>query len=141
MKNFACETFRFACEIPAPPGGPNAAPSSFARKIPLSAIKGAACAEAATVSDAQSEKRRESRRRVFRGATISFRGHSAAIDCVIRDISSAGARLAVESAIGVPDRFYLVVEGEPVRACRIVWRRARLLGVEFVDPPSAASPD
>ena len=79
-----------------------------------------------------SDRRRANRRRVFKGAQISFRGLRAAIDCAIRDISESGARLAVESPVGIPDRFDLVQHGCEPRFCRVVWRKATQIGVEFI---------
>lgn len=78
------------------------------------------------------EKRKAPRHRVYKGAHISFRGLHAAIDCVVRDYSDLGARLIVESPIGVPDRFDLVSSDHPIRACRVIWRSAKEMGVAFV---------
>jgi hypothetical protein len=82
-------------------------------------------------AEAREERRRTRRRRLFKGATISLNGLHTAIDCVIRDLSDAGARLGVENPVGVPDVFYLVVRGELVRKSRVVWRSARMIGVVF----------
>lgn len=78
------------------------------------------------------QRRRVSRRRVFKGAEISFRGLRATIDCTVHDISELGARLLVESPIGVPDRFDLVQHGCKPRLCRVVWRKPNQIGVEFI---------
>ena len=82
-------------------------------------------------SDPQDEKRTSSRRRVYKGAHISFGGMSASIDCVVRNYSETGARLAMQSTVGVPDAFELVRQGFPPRHCRVVWRHASELGVAF----------
>ena len=79
------------------------------------------------------ERRQDRRQRVLKGGTIGFRGLRAAIDCAIRDISTSGARLLVESPIGVPDKFDLVVGGDQPRLCRVVWRKATQIGVEFLE--------
>jgi len=70
---------------------------------------------------------------MLKGAQISFRGLSAAIDCTIRDYSETGASLNVESPIGAPDKFDLVRPGARARFCRVVWRKASRLGVQFLD--------
>jgi hypothetical protein len=80
------------------------------------------------------EKRRIPRQRVLKGAQIRFHGRSAAIDCVVRDSSKIGARLFVESPFGIPDRFELAQKGAAPRFCRVVWRKANQIGVEFLDP-------
>lgn len=79
------------------------------------------------------ERRRFHRRRVLKGAQISFRGLRAAIDCTVRDVTEKGARLVVESPIGVPDQFDLVQSGAAPRFCRVVWRKPTQIGVEFID--------
>ncbi len=78
------------------------------------------------------ERRRVRRRRVFKGARISFRGLRAAIDCTVHDFSEQGARLIVESPVGIPDRFDLVINGGPARFCCVVWRKATQIGVAFI---------
>ena len=80
----------------------------------------------------QEDRRQSCRHRVLKSGQISFRGLHAAIDCVIRDISDSGARLSVVSPLGVPDYFELTREGLPPCRCRVVWRKASLIGVEFV---------
>jgi hypothetical protein len=79
----------------------------------------------------EENKRTAERRRSFKGAQISFGGLTAAIDCVVRNYSETGARLMVESQLGVPDRFELVREGAPKRKCHVVWRQGSELGVVF----------
>lgn len=79
------------------------------------------------------EHRSSSRRRAFKGAQIAFNDGASAIDCILRDLSDTGARLKVESPLGVPDAFALRIAGEDAqRPCRVVWRRATEIGVAFV---------
>ena len=55
---------------------------------------------------------------------------------MLRNVSATGACLEVESPLGIPTTFDLVIESEHIhRACRVVWRRERRLGVEFTDRP------
>jgi hypothetical protein len=89
---------------------------------------------------AQPNRRLAPRRRVFKGAKISFWGLRATIDCVVRDISETGARLSVESSVGIPETFHLSFDGAPMRSCRLVWRKASQIGVTFVaSAPSTGS--
>jgi hypothetical protein len=106
--------------------------SDWSRNPTIRRFKGATSDSAAMEVPGATQKRRVSRRRVFKGAQISFRGLRAAIDCTVRDISDLGARLIVESPIGVPDRFDLVQNGRESRFCRVVWRKATQIGVEFI---------
>jgi hypothetical protein len=84
------------------------------------------------IIEPKAEKRTSARHRIFKGAQISFRGLHAAIDCVVRDTSDGGARLAVESSVGVPDRFDLVRENLPTKKCQVVWRHATQIGAKFI---------
>ena len=77
------------------------------------------------------ERQNEARRRALKGARIVFKGHEALIDCTVSNLSDRGARLKVESPIGIPDSFDLVLEHAPVRYCRVTWRKATQIGVEF----------
>jgi len=77
------------------------------------------------------ERRNEARHRALKGARIVFKGHEALIDCTVSNLSDRGARLKVESPIGIPDTFDLVLDHGPVRGCRVTWRKATQIGVEF----------
>ncbi len=74
------------------------------------------------------ERRGILRRRVLKTGIIQF--GSEAIPCTVRNVSGAGASIEVNSPLWFPDRFVLKIDGEP-RACRIVWKKERRLGVEF----------
>jgi hypothetical protein len=70
------------------------------------------------------------RQNVIKVGTISFDGSG--IDCLVRNISDGGANLEVESQIGIPSSFDLVINVEQSsRHCRVVWRKARRMGVTF----------
>jgi len=71
------------------------------------------------------------RHRVLKGAQIVFKGHEAVIDCVVLDLSDRSACLKVESPIGIPDAFDLVLDHAFVGNCRVTWRKATQIGVEF----------
>jgi PilZ domain len=81
------------------------------------------------------ERRNETRHRALKGARIVFKGHEALIDCTVSNLSDRGARLNVESYIGIPDTFDLVLDNAAVRTsvrhCRVTWRKATQIGVEF----------
>lgn len=76
------------------------------------------------------EKRSETRRRVFKGGTISFGG--AAVDCTVRNVSNSGATLDVASLAGIPPSFKLAIRADDfVARCRIVWSKENRIGVAF----------
>jgi len=77
------------------------------------------------------ERRNVARRRVLKVAHIVFKGHSATIDCTVRNLSDRGACLIVESSIGIPDSFDLLLDQASARDCLVTWRKATQIGVEF----------
>ena len=79
------------------------------------------------------EKRAEPRRRALLPGKILLSG-GGAIDCLLRDRSSSGAKLKVESVIGIPDAFTLViVPNQERREARVAWRKPHEIGVQFVE--------
>ena len=77
-----------------------------------------------------SEKRTFSRHRVLKSGTIEFGG--GAIDCTIRNLSSTGAALDVNSPVGIPEQFTLVLPADGVNMpCHVVWRRPNRIGIAF----------
>jgi hypothetical protein len=76
-------------------------------------------------------RRKRSRWRVLKGAQITFAHRTAAIDCMVRNLSVGGACLKVFSPIGIPDTFELRFDSDLVRSCRVVGRKATQIGVEF----------
>jgi hypothetical protein len=78
------------------------------------------------------ERRNKARRRALKGARIVFEGHWAAIDCTVHNLSDRGACLKVESPFGIPDTFDIVSDHTSfLRNCRVTWRKATQIGVEF----------
>jgi hypothetical protein len=76
------------------------------------------------------ERRRARRIHVFKSAKVAFNGMLR--DCVVRDISSLGVRLAFVSTAYVPDHFSLTFDSaRTMRKCRVAWRNGTEIGVEF----------
>ena len=76
------------------------------------------------------EKRVTHRDRVLKAGTIEFGG--GAIDCTVRNLSNSGAALDVNSPVGIPDKFALVLPTRGLHyACRVVWRGQNRIGVKF----------
>jgi hypothetical protein len=74
--------------------------------------------------------KRDQRRNVMKAGTILFGGSG--IDCLVRNISDGGANLEVESQIGIPNSFDLVIDTEHGNQhCHVVWRKARRIGIVF----------
>ncbi|MGH6811699.1 MAG: PilZ domain-containing protein [Methylocella sp.] len=88
-------------------------------------------AENRTMEKPPQERRSGARRRALKEARIAFKGQGAVIDCVVRNLSDRGACLNVETPIGIPDTFDLMLDRASVRHCRVTWRKAAQIGVEF----------
>ncbi|MGB6175243.1 MAG: PilZ domain-containing protein [Methylocella sp.] len=84
-----------------------------------------------TMEQPPQERRNVARHRALKNARIAFKGHEATIDCTVRNLSDRGACLIVESPIGIPDSFDLMLDHASVRDCRVTWRKATKIGVEF----------
>jgi hypothetical protein len=79
-------------------------------------------------------KKREVRKLLGQPAWITLEGGFAARQCVVQDISSAGARISVDGAISLPARLRLAFarDARTGRTCQVVWRRGNTVGVKFV---------
>ncbi|MDB5615796.1 PilZ domain-containing protein [Tardiphaga sp.] len=76
------------------------------------------------------DKRTAPRQRVLKRGMIAFGGSS--VDCTVRNISITGARVDVESPVGLPQTFLLLIEADQfVRRSRSVWFKDRQLGIAF----------
>jgi hypothetical protein len=87
------------------------------------------------------ERRRSSRRDCTLGGRLFYGLAGLSIDCIIRDISDHGARIAVPSAAWkAPKEIHLLSlrEGK-VYSGQVVWNRGRYLGLNFsvVQPAEA----
>ena len=88
-----------------------------------------------------SERRISPRQRSFLKGRIVFNGGQSSLDCLIRDMSSMGARLELSGSVTLPDRFdlYLPHRDETWRA-HLQWRRGGQIGVAF-DQIDGAQPE
>ncbi|WP_249133485.1 hypothetical protein [Bradyrhizobium sp. AUGA SZCCT0182] len=79
-----------------------------------------------------SEQRPMARGRTFlAGKIISNYGQST-IDCTVRRISDTGAVIEVESVLGIPLHFHLMIpgEGDP-QPCKRSWQSEKQIGLVF----------
>ncbi|MGB9113711.1 PilZ domain-containing protein [Bradyrhizobium sp.] len=78
-----------------------------------------------------SERRTAPRHRVLKHGTLAF-GGGGGVDCMVRNISSGGARLEVANPFRLPQSFTLVIESDRfMRRCRPVWCSDSRIGVAF----------
>jgi hypothetical protein len=80
----------------------------------------------------QMEKRGEQRSRMLKGGTLSFNKGYGALECVVRNVSDHGARLAFGDTGAVPPQFSLRIgpDGE-WRAATVRWRTMTDVGVSL----------
>ena len=97
-----------------------------------------------TVVEPRARVQREERRQLHRRlGWISVDNGATERECHVLDVSSGGARLAMDDAMDVRDRFELtLVKGHHKRElCEVIWRRGKTYGVKFVTLlPEVASP-
>jgi hypothetical protein len=79
-----------------------------------------------------SERRGSTRQKSFLRGCIYFNSRRNTLDCLIRDISTVGARLLFSETVNVPDvvELYIPQKEETLRA-RVQWRRDGEVGVAF----------
>ena len=79
-------------------------------------------------------KKRESRKSLGRPAWITLDGGFAVRQCVVQDISSAGARISVDNAATLPAKLRLAFarDARTGHRCQVVWRRGSSAGLKFV---------
>ena len=82
------------------------------------------------------------RHRTLRTGIVEFnsgKSNVVSIPCAIRDVSSTGARLELNSSLQLPKRFTLIFSDGLRKTCQVAWRKGRVTGCAFADGP--ACPD
>ena len=80
------------------------------------------------------EKRSHDRIRSFLRAQIIFNNQMTTIDCIIKNISATGARIALNDALAVPTEFEIYIpQRRSSHHARLIWRDKDSIGVDFTD--------
>lgn len=81
------------------------------------------------------------RRRTFLKGRIEFNNRQNSAECVVRDLSDTGARIALIGTVMLPDHFdlHLPNRNETI-ACQLSWRRKDEIGVRFEQERDAGEP-
>jgi hypothetical protein len=78
------------------------------------------------------ERRNHPRDRTYLGGRIAFNNQCCSVDCLVRNISDAGAKLVFSFPVPIPSVFDLIIEQKGSnRYTRIVWRSRMEVGVLF----------
>lgn len=77
--------------------------------------------------------------RSYLGGRIAFGQRCCTMDCLLRNVSPAGALLVFEDTGSVPDHFDLEVpRKQETFPARLIWRRADRAGIAFLAPEPEA---
>jgi hypothetical protein len=80
----------------------------------------------------RTERRCIHRRRVLKGAMLTFNNGFGVFEGVVRNQSERGAMLALGETAGVPMAFDLAISlDETTRPAQVRWRSTNAVGVEF----------
>lgn len=87
------------------------------------------------------EKRANDRIRSFLRAQIIFNNRMTTIECIIKNISATGARVALDETLAVPTEFdiYIPTRNRSHRA-RLVWRDKDSIGIDFLEETQEPAP-
>jgi hypothetical protein len=79
-------------------------------------------------------RKREPRKQLGKPAWVTLEGGFAARQCVVQDISSAGAKIVLDGANALPATLRLAFarDARTGHNCQVVWRRGNSAGVKFV---------
>ncbi|PIT00461.1 transcriptional regulator [Bradyrhizobium nitroreducens] len=83
-----------------------------------------------------SDHRAAVRHNTLRTGIVEFdngAGSTVSVPCTIRDVSATGARLSLNSSAWIAEDFTLVFASGLRKACRVAWRKERLVGAAFAD--------
>jgi DNA integrity scanning protein DisA with diadenylate cyclase activity len=79
------------------------------------------------------ERRKTARSRALLGGVIAFNQRMSSMDCQVRNISPAGAKVTFTNTAVVPDKFDLTLaHKERSFRARMAWRSIDEAGVEFL---------
>jgi hypothetical protein len=87
------------------------------------------------------DKRGKPRQKSLLRGVVYFDGSPCAVECTVREMSAAGARLKFDTAPLPADSFELDIpmRGQKLRAL-VKWQRDDEIGVAFADAEAAAAP-
>ncbi len=85
------------------------------------------------MADHTGERRNLERETTMRKGSIVSEEGAFAVDCVVKNITEAGAKLKLDPATRPPARFTLKFANGNQRPCEVTWAETGALGVRFLD--------
>jgi len=77
-------------------------------------------------------RRQSLRQKAALPAILVTLDNSMALDCVIRDISESGAKLAVPPSRQIPEQFFLIdVRARTAHKATLAWRTEKEIGIQY----------
>jgi hypothetical protein len=76
------------------------------------------------------ERRKTPRRKIYKAGMIITHDRFSTVNCVVRNLSDAGAGIDTETAVLLPARFELLFDGRSCN-CELAWHSQRRVGVRF----------
>jgi hypothetical protein len=87
------------------------------------------------------ERRQVPRQKSFLRGQVLFNNRRNAVDCLIRDISTRGARLIFSTSATTPDALEVFIpQKDQTLHAQVIWRSSSEIGVEFRQPQQAETP-
>ncbi|WP_018263290.1 PilZ domain-containing protein [Methylobacterium sp. WSM2598] len=82
------------------------------------------------------------RHRVLQQGRIVL-GSDQLVPCTVRDLSRSGAKIRIDRAVALPERFALYIAGHDLRSVTVVlrWRRGDFAGLAFLSDPRGSGAD
>jgi hypothetical protein len=79
-------------------------------------------------------KKREIRKSLSQPGWLTLDGGFAARQCVVKDLSSSGAKITIDDPNALPGKLRLAFsrDARTGRNCEVVWRRGKVVGIKFV---------
>lgn len=86
------------------------------------------------------ERREVPRQRTLLGARVVFNNRRSTLDCVVRNLSDAGALILISDAVALPAVFELEIEHKRrIYGARFRWRDGERVGIALNERPSTTA--
>src|SRR6476620_404538 len=80
----------------------------------------------------QISRRRIARQKAALPAILVTLDNTASFDCVIRDVSEAGAKLAIPPRKQIPELFFVIdIRGRIAHRAKLIWQTKEEIGVQY----------
>lgn len=88
--------------------------------------------EGADATGEIADRRDAERKRTLQKGQLFYLDSGAAVECLVLDISQAGARLRPTDVLSCPNRFRLRGPDGAAYHCEVIWRDDQEIGVRFL---------